>query len=136
MRLPTPVMQHRRRVGVVDAREVVDVAVLDEVAAGRERLAVAAGDRPCRRGPASRCRSRAMPWPVPPLDRHAVAAEAPERAAGQQAMVAALDDDAVGAAQFPASALRSVTCETSSICTSGAGEHRNSTAALPGSEGG
>ena len=88
---------HRRRVGPLEPGDVVDGAVLDEVAAGRERLAVAAGH--ARPAAAERVHRAAEDAVAPAaLDDDRVAAEPPQRAAGHQAVRAAADVDPVAAA--------------------------------------
>ena len=91
---------HSRRVSVVDAGEIVDFTILNEVAAGSECLAVTAGHH----DPASTHRveiARSQTVVRSALNFHAVAAEATQRASGQQAVVPAMDDDTIRSAHFP-----------------------------------
>ncbi len=85
------------RVGAFEPGDVGDRAVLDEVPAGSQRLAVAAGHaRPAAAERVHRAAEDAVALPA--LDDDGVAAEPPERAAGDQAVRPAADVNPVAAA--------------------------------------
>ena len=93
-------------VSVIDAGEVVDMAVFGEVPGGGERFAVAASEN--NSAPAQGVEvTRQQPMSKTAADLDAIAGQAAQRAASQHAVGPARDLHPIGAAQLPGEPLES-----------------------------